>query len=168
MPLVLAGATSGSTTLTPSDAVTTTLVLPPTTGAANQKLFINAAATAAEWISGGFYVGTATRDCTLASGNVAYTGVGFKASALVVFMAGGLGTNDWSNGFGTAVSSQCVIGLGGGGNTAPGAFLMWDYNSAGVNQRATIASFDADGFTLTWTKQGSPTGTLTFNYLALR
>jgi hypothetical protein len=32
MPLVLAGATSGSTTLTPTDAVTTTLTLPSTTG----------------------------------------------------------------------------------------------------------------------------------------
>jgi len=40
-------------------------------------------------------------------------------------------------------------------------------NSGGAEgQRASVASFDADGFTLAWTKIGAATGTLTFKYLA--
>jgi hypothetical protein len=35
-------------------------------------------------------------------------------------------------------------------------------------QQATISSIDSDGFTLSWTKVGSPTGTLNLNILAFK
>lgn len=42
-------------------------------------------------------------------------------------------------------------------------------NTAGsTDQNATIASYDADGFTLTWTKTGSPTGTATLLFICYK
>ena len=37
-----------------------------------------------------------------------------------------------------------------------------------IFQKAVHTSYDADGFTLAWTKAGSPTGTLNCSYLALK
>jgi hypothetical protein len=48
------------------------------------------------------------------------------------------------------------------------AVLIAFTTGGGVSNNAVLKSFDADGFTLTWTKAGSPTGTLTVAYLALR
>jgi len=105
---------------------------------------------------------TATRDMTAASGDVAYTGVGFKPRCIVALAA--INTTEiHSIGFAAVLvngilyaeapdvyyADDQVIRLG----TAPGA----------TEQRAVIKSFDSDGFTLTWTKAGAPaanTGTI--------
>ena len=55
-------------------------------GAANLKLFMNAGATAPEWAAG-IKIGEFTRSIAAASGDVGYTGVGFKPSA-VIFLSG--------------------------------------------------------------------------------
>ena len=54
--------------------------------AANLKLFWNAAGTAPEWATG-LSIISATRAMTAASGNVAYTGVGFLPRSLLVVAA---------------------------------------------------------------------------------
>jgi hypothetical protein len=178
MPLVLGGATSGSTTLTPVDAVTATITLPSVTstllavaaaGTANQKLFMNAAGTQQEFAKG-FYVGSTTRVMTAGAGTVAYTGVGFKPSAIIVLMSGALGTGDWSAGFTDGTTQSCIAGLASAsGNVTSGAStLVFEYQSAGVNQQATLQSLDSDGFTLSWAKNGSPTGTAYLCYLCFR
>jgi hypothetical protein len=38
----------------------------------------------------------------------------------------------------------------------------------GNDQTATLSAFDADGFTLAWTKNVSPTGTANIYYIAFR
>jgi hypothetical protein len=133
-------------------------------GAANTKLFMNAGATAPSWATG-MKVGSFTRDLTAGAGNVAYTGVGFKPSAVILFAAGGnttMGFDDGTNRF-TLV-----------GTTAAGDFTydvsnaLWFFQGAGTNQKVTVASFDSDGFTLAYTKAGSPTGTAGIGYLAFR
>jgi hypothetical protein len=40
--------------------------------------------------------------------------------------------------------------------------------SGGNYQTCKVTSFDSDGFTVTWTKTGSPTGTATVTYTAIR
>ena len=51
-------------------------------GAADFKLFMNAGATAPEWASGLNYIAI-SRDLAAVSGDVAYTGMGFKPTALI-------------------------------------------------------------------------------------
>ena len=37
----------------------------------------------------------------------------------------------------------------------------------GVNQSAKVTTWGTDGFTLTWTKAGSPSGTMQISYLCI-
>jgi hypothetical protein len=103
-----------------------------------------------------------SRVLSAASGNVSYTGVGFQP-VLVEFLAGvggALGYMSTGNDDGT---NHTAIGVLGGGTAAAyqTAFsgLVGD-NAAGTNfQKFLIATMDVDGFTLTWTKTGTPTAT---------
>lgn len=114
-------------------------------------------------------VGTFTRDLALATGSVPYVGVGFRPS-VVLFVAA----------FPTGTAGMCSAGfLGPGGvgdlildgttllnavtataiSVGPGGFVNYQYVNAG--------SMDADGFTLSWNRQGAPVGVATIYYLAL-
>ena len=175
MPLVLGGATSGSTTLTPTDAVTATITLPNLTstllgvavaGTANQKLFTNAAGTASEFAIGMKVVSLAINTAT-ATGAFSITGVGFKPSAVVAAFSGAVGTGDTSFGFADASSSVCVLTKAGGGSTNF-ASLLYDFQSAGVAYSAVLTTFDSDGLTLTGTKIGAASGTAQLYVLCFR
>ena len=136
-------------------------------GAANLKFFMNAGGTTPEWASG-FFLVSATRDMTAASGDVSYTGVGFKPFALIVMAT----INDLPDVFSfTFVTAALTRGFGQVGTVpvmvATGNAIMLQ-TSAGVYQTAVINTLDSDGFTLTWTKLGSPTGTGYVYVLCLR
>ena len=107
-----------------------------------------------------------TRDMTAATGDVAYTGVGFTPKSIIF-----LGSIN-----GTATGG--AIGLAGSGITQDGMTIVvngalnfgaWanattacfsiNNGAGGTDQTAKVKTFDADGFTITWTKNGSPTGT---------
>ncbi|MHB8110489.1 MAG: hypothetical protein ACYDHW_10715, partial [Syntrophorhabdaceae bacterium] len=80
-------------------------------GAANLKMFMNAAGTAPEWATE-FKIITATRDLTAGAGDVAYTGVGFKPAGFI--MAGTASSNDLNEftlGFaiGTGMANICLF-----------------------------------------------------------
>lgn len=117
-------------------------------------------------------VGTITRDLTAVSGNVATTGVGFKPS-LVFFFTNVSNNNRMSFGADAGSSSGMTIydNLGNTDNTydnsVSGGASILAMTSTGTRQFANINSLDADGFTLAWTKDGSPTGTLTIIYVAI-
>ncbi len=117
-----------------------------------------------------FKVGTLTRDWTAASGNVSYTGVGFKPKAIAFIHMTNTGPS-MSVGFDDGTTA---IEVADNDVTTPGTWASSTTKSisaiqaAGVGQTANVASFDADGFTLAWTKVGSPSGTLQVGYLALR
>ena len=115
--------------------------------------------------------GSFTYDLSTASGDQAIDGVGFQPTAILLIavessVAGqaswgfSVGTNDFSirdnHAFVAdsynAVSAQ-IINLGGDGTN---------------RNNAVLTSMDSDGFTLTWTKVASPTGTLTGFYFAIR
>lgn len=115
---------------------------------------------------------TGTRDLTAATGDVAYTGVGFTPTSII--FNGALGavatwgmvdsakTGDGIN-YKTGVSYFGHVAAGYGANTC----LVVDQGSSNF-QTASVKSFDADGFTLTWSKVGSPTGTFIFNALCFQ
>jgi hypothetical protein len=111
-----------------------------------------------------------TRDTSLASGSVAYTGVGFKPTALIFCISDG--ANRMSVGFIDAAKSGISLSpwTAGYANWAAlsgiGAYVV--DGTAANHATASVASFDADGFTLSWVKTGSPTGTQTVYVLCLR
>jgi len=138
-------------------------------GAANLKLFMNAAGNALEWAVGvklgTFFYNTATE-----SGTQEITGVGFKPSD-IEFLAHIAGTPEMSIGFDDGTNHYCVFDYGG---ATPGA---WDnsstysialYQSAASVARGKVTTLGADGFTITWVKNGSKIGTATIFYRAKR
>lgn len=110
---------------------------------------------------------TATRAMTAASGDVSYTGVGFKPSVIIALAT----ENAGGSSIGFSDSALTVIGqvlektVGSFGLSV--LYLIYVEVSA-ANQKAIVKSYDADGFTLTWTKTGSPTGTATLYFLCLK
>ncbi len=112
-----------------------------------------------------------SRDTAAASGNVAYTGIGFLPKA-ILFFANVNGTARSSWGYTTssaAGDNSCIFDDNGdsAGTYAVAANNCMYIETGGANtQKAALASFDSDGFTLTWTKVGSPTGTITGMLLA--
>lgn len=92
---------------------------------------------------------TFTRERDAVSGNVSYTGVGFTPTA-IVFLAsiantGSVGMSDGTN----HKSLSPAVGLSS-------SFCIRSCEGGPIGQDALVASMDADGFTLTWTKQGAP------------
>ncbi len=118
-----------------------------------------------------FKVGSFTRDVTAASGDVAYTGVGFTPTA-IIFM-GGVGDAtlnylSWSFTDGTTSGVLRTYANTGIYDTASGQVVSL-IEASGKGQTALLSSFGADGFTLTWTKIGTPAaGTGTTKYIAFR
>ncbi|MEN6619982.1 MAG: hypothetical protein ABFD50_00305 [Smithella sp.] len=132
-------------------------------GAANLKMFMNAGATAPEWAVG-IKILSITRDLTASGGDVAYTGVGFKPSALIAIS--GSSSYGISVGFADAETPGVGILSYSGGYTT-GVWLI-NSSSGAATAAAICKTTDADGFTLTWTKSGSPTGTLPAHIICLR
>lgn len=121
-------------------------------GSADTKLFMNAAGTAPEWTSGIKLI-TGTRSMTAASGNVAYTGVGFKPSAVIALAANGGFVNMVSAGVVNGATNFCIYNAGNvGANFWGGTItLIGLHEGVDKSQTAVWASNDSDGFTLTWT-----------------
>jgi hypothetical protein len=109
---------------------------------------------------------TATRDLTAASGVVSYTGVGFRPRAVIALVAV-IGGFRWAAGFqGSIVDDGGVIYQYAASTMAQGTqFLRIDSGGGTEQYIDTIDSYDADGFTVTWTKAGLPTGTAQLMFL---
>jgi hypothetical protein len=117
----------------------------------------------------GFFVGSFTRDLSLASGSVAYTGVGFKPRAIIFIgaIAAVVGGATWGAFDGTnnqAIRAQTTAGQFSLANNSAFEIII----SGGNLQTATVSALGDDGFTLAYTKTGTPTGTATIKYIALR
>ncbi|GAH96483.1 unnamed protein product [marine sediment metagenome] len=96
-----------------------------------------------------------TRAMSAASGDVSYTGYGFQPTGLII-MARVPGQAYASIGASEpALGEQCLRTRGG----------IIEHEAAIVHlgetpfQQAVVKTYDADGFTLTWTKSGTPDGT---------
>ena len=111
-------------------------------------------------------VGAFTRDVSL-SGTQAITAVGFKPYAVFIFMCGD-GADNASFGMDDGTTAQCIlIGHGLAGIwTQTDSLIAWN-EGASTSNLSKISTLDLDGFTLTWTKTGSPTGTADCKYMAL-
>lgn len=100
-----------------------------------------------------------TRNMADASGDVAITGVGFKPTS-IIFFANVQGQAQHSFG---AVDSAKTMGdlvtIDANAYYSDSGIVVNLQTIINVNtQKAVLKTFDTDGFTLTWTKTGSPTG----------
>jgi hypothetical protein len=116
-----------------------------------------------------------TRDLSLASGTQAVTGVGFKPTALLFYTA------DLSGGA-VYVSITCAApniatgrGVFNNRNAVTGtwfrvnnALLIQHSSGSGDSVFGDIQSYDADGFTVSWTKNGTPTDTVQIGFMAFK
>lgn len=126
-------------------------------------------ANGAQIVGSLFKAGSTTHDVSV-TGTQAVTGVGFRPKALLAFAAINL-TSAASFGFSDGSTNLFLNDL------TSFAQNTWQIGStfsvvltvtSSGQSTATLSSFDADGFTLTWNKTNLPTGTATINYLAFR
>ena len=137
-------------------------------GAANLKMFMNAAGTTQEWASGVTVVAS-SRDNTAASGDVSYTGAGFKPSAIIL-LAQKEGAAHHSTGMwqGAVTNDRCSAWIYSG-VTVGKTNIAWIQDGASDYQAADMKSVDADGCTLTWTKGGTTAaGTINMFFMYIR
>lgn len=139
-------------------------------GAANSHLLTNADGDEVEYAVP-YKIVTVTRDLSSASADVSTTGVGFMPASAIFF--GSYGTSG-VNSFGIAqgTSAGCIYSRADQAVTEffhIASVAIRGETAAGTDyQSAVVKSWDDDGFTLTWTKEGSPTGTLTIHVLCFR
>ena len=109
-----------------------------------------------------------TYDLSTASGDQAITGVGFQPTALIIFAVID-GDLVYSIGFADSdLSESCVGAKSNGQYTASVNNLMRIITTTGNSQIGDLKTFDADGFTISWVKAGSITGTGNFTYMAFK
>lgn len=114
-----------------------------------------------------YHIGYFTRDVSAPSGNVNITGIPFQPS-LVEFSVAGIvmcGNYVSSVGFDDGANHYCVDALGG--NAARSISIIETFLSDGAD--AYVSGWLPNGFTLTWTKYGTPAAnTHTIIYKARR
>jgi hypothetical protein len=118
------------------------------------------------------FAGSLTRDVSLATGDISVTGVGFLPSAIIFFMGdNGSSAYKASWGFVDENLNQKVsytIASPVGEITTSSTICIRYIVTGSDYMNGAVISFDADGFTITFTKVGSPTGTAAITYLALK
>jgi len=103
-------------------------------------------------------------------GDVSYTGFGFKPSSVIGY--GLISQNRCANLIGWAcqdLTTGCLFddpSVAGRYNNTN--LFMRANTSIGVAASAHVSSFDTDGFTITWSKTGSPTGIFALDFIAFK
>lgn len=99
-----------------------------------------------------------TRDMTAASGDVAYTGVGFVPTAVICMTnIDNTGSSAyWSMGVSDSSIAEYALALGDDEFALQKTAFIHIEPVAGNSQAAVMKTYDADGFTLTWTKTSAP------------
>ena len=134
-------------------------------GGTNRKVLASRIKT---YAGGDVYVSSFSRDVSTATGTQAVTGVGFTPTSIEVFAAIG-GTVKASWGMSDGTTDKCIYQNNNGGTdfiSNQSQLIRVVTVDAGTMYSGTLDSFDADGFTISWTKTGSPTGTVAGNFIA--
>lgn len=176
-----------------TNTVSTTLNVTPSGGAAlgAKDVFLNGAAlTGGEIVTGEpqsvVYDGTRfhllghaprmkvvvfSRDTSSSSGTQAVTGVGFKPKTVVFLSGFGGGSARASIGMDDSAAPTVLFNNHNAVADTWGieqGFSIEPVESGTAFNKAKITSLDADGFTLTWTKTGLPSGVVSTAALCLR
>jgi hypothetical protein len=115
----------------------------------------------------GFYSMYSIRTMTNATGYASYGAVGFRPSFVIAFCC-----IDGSTTACIGMSDGAVEGGWRPDSTFSGAAIsdsLIDLRTSATDyQKGVIHSFDSDGFTIDWTKVGTPTGTATLRFACFR
>ena len=119
-------------------------------------------------------LGTFTRDISTADGTQAVTGVGFQPTHIIFHaninnIAGGfsVGFDDGTTRRGSGIDGNTAYTFSDGSSTTDISILCRDVaGSTGASYEGSVTTLGADGFTITWNKIGSPTGSLVIYYMA--
>lgn len=102
-----------------------------------------------------------TRALTAVDGDVSYTGCGFKPKA--IYFTGGVDTyadpNCSYSGFADGVTQGCCanyVGSGAGNALSFTDRVLNLVDAGAAGQKGVLKTLNVDGFTLTWTRAGSP------------
>lgn len=100
-----------------------------------------------------------------ASGDVAYSGYGFKPKALIIFAT----TTIWvSWGFGDVnLAEMCMYKEATHWESSSTSIIILEDDAGANGQTAVLKTLDTDGFTLTWTKLAAGSAAINFMVLAL-
>ncbi|GAI18683.1 unnamed protein product [marine sediment metagenome] len=98
------------------------------------------------------------------SGDVAYTGYGLTPRSLMIVTQF---NTEGSHGISAPDLAALCLWVDDNNLVNSAAYLIYAFFGVGAYQRAIVKSYDADGFTLTWTKGSNPTGTANFYVVAL-
>lgn len=114
------------------------------------------------------FEGAFVYDLSTASGDQAITGVGFRPTALIIIgLSEGTATASW--GFADSDLTESSIRQDQAGNMQnTDASLLSLATDTGDAQAALLKTFDADGFTIAWTKISAPSGAGKFVYMAIK
>ena len=113
------------------------------------------------------FVGTFTRDVSLASGSVSYTGVGFQPSG-GTFFATVASTTTYSWGMDDSTHHSCIAHINNDTSDTWSSEAIAIEPNGSNSQVGHVISWDTDGFTISWTKTGTPTGTARIFYIVNR
>ncbi len=116
------------------------------------------------------FAGTTTRLFDAASGDVSYTGIGFRPVGFYAYSI--IHTQDtFSWGFDDGTNGNAIYDNSGWGENTYGVgsgSSIYPVTSGANYNKGSIASFDADGFTISWTKLGSPAAlTISIYYMCI-
>lgn len=119
---------------------------------------------------GKFKITSFTRDISTASGTQAITGIGFQPDVVLFLYGvsgespGGFGIDDGTNHYTYANGYEVTAGS----FVLSGAASINLFRAVGNSYAGAVTTLGADGFTITWTKTGSPTGTATVRALCIK
>ncbi len=117
---------------------------------------------------GGIKVKLETRDFAAASGTVSYTGYGFQPTGLLI-SAGGKERGSFGSSE-PALAENVFYEMNVAKDfTTDEESIIWVYDGTNNQyQKARVTAYNEDGFSLIWTKSGTPTGTIVFHVFAFR
>lgn len=114
-----------------------------------------------------FKMGTTTYDLSTSSGTQAITGVGFTPR-LIFILGNQTGNARTSIGIDDGTNHYSIYMVDAGNAFGTGTAASLNAGSGANSQSGYVSALDADGFTITWVKTGSPTGTFTLMYLCIQ
>ena len=129
--------------------------------------FLNTDGTTPSWVTSRFTTGTFERDLTAATGTVGYTGVGFTLGAIIFIGVKNTAVQS-SIGFSNGTGNMSIQERTSNGYSFDPASSMYIDDGSGNLQKGSVLSVNSNGYVISWTKTGSPTGTASFMYLAIR
>lgn len=119
---------------------------------------------------GNIATGSFSRDVSTATGTQEIDGLTFTPNFLIIF-AGNTDLDVASFGATDGTTDICLSNIHNDTAThwrsETGIYIRYQTGNVGASEYlGAHSSFDSDGFTISWTKTGSPTGTLTGTFIA--